>query len=102
MAVLASAAFPTRQVPVPPRLAGEKPGDHLPAPILPGQPLTALAPMQDVTDLPFMRVMAQMERFGPSAPAGRGSRGTGSQGDVRGGGRRDGEARSGGGGGGGG
>lgn len=30
----------------------------LPAPILPGQPLTALAPMQDVTDLPFMRVMA--------------------------------------------
>jgi tRNA-dihydrouridine synthase B len=31
---------------------------QLPAPILPGQPLTALAPMQDVTDLPFMRVMA--------------------------------------------
>jgi len=30
----------------------------LPAPILPHQPLTALAPMQDVTDLPFMRVMA--------------------------------------------
>jgi tRNA-dihydrouridine synthase B len=30
----------------------------LPAGILPGQPLTALAPMQDVTDLPFMRVMA--------------------------------------------
>jgi tRNA-dihydrouridine synthase B len=30
----------------------------LPAPILPGQPFTALAPMQDVTDLPFMRVMA--------------------------------------------
>jgi len=30
----------------------------LPAPILPQQPLTALAPMQDVTDLPFMRVMA--------------------------------------------
>lgn len=30
----------------------------LPAPILPAQPLTALAPMQDVTDLPFMRVMA--------------------------------------------
>lgn len=29
----------------------------LPAPIQPG-PLTALAPMQDVTDLPFMRVMA--------------------------------------------
>jgi TolB-like protein/Tfp pilus assembly protein PilF len=49
----------------------------------------------------FMRVMAQMERFGPSAPAGRGSRGPGSQGD-RDGGRRDGEARSGGGGGGGG
>jgi len=30
----------------------------LPAAILPGQPLTALAPMQDVTDLPFMRVAA--------------------------------------------
>jgi len=30
----------------------------LPAPILPGQPLTALAPMQDVTDLAFMGVVA--------------------------------------------
>lgn len=30
----------------------------LPLPIVTGQPLTALAPMQDVTDLPFMRVMA--------------------------------------------
>lgn len=30
----------------------------LPAGILPGQPLTALAPMQDVTDLAFMRVIA--------------------------------------------
>ena len=30
----------------------------LPAPIVPGQPLTALAPMQDVTDLAFMRVIA--------------------------------------------
>jgi tRNA-dihydrouridine synthase B len=30
----------------------------LPAPILSGQPLTALAPMQDVTDLAFMRVTA--------------------------------------------
>ena len=30
----------------------------LPAPIAPGQPLTALAPMQDVTDLAFMRVVA--------------------------------------------
>jgi len=30
----------------------------LPAPIIPGQPLTALAPMQDVTDLAFMRVIA--------------------------------------------
>ncbi len=30
----------------------------LPSGITPGQPLTALAPMQDVTDLPFMRVMA--------------------------------------------
>ena len=30
----------------------------LPPGFVPGQPLTALAPMQDVTDLPFMRVMA--------------------------------------------
>jgi len=30
----------------------------LPSPIEPGQPLTALAPMQDVTDLAFMRVIA--------------------------------------------
>ena len=30
----------------------------LPPPLLPGQPLTALAPMQDVTDLAFMRVVA--------------------------------------------
>ncbi len=30
----------------------------LPAPIVHGQPLTALAPMQDVTDLAFMRVIA--------------------------------------------
>lgn len=30
----------------------------LPAALTPGLPLTALAPMQDVTDLPFMRVMA--------------------------------------------
>jgi tRNA-dihydrouridine synthase B len=30
----------------------------LPASIIAGQPLTALAPMQDVTDLPFMRVIA--------------------------------------------
>lgn len=30
----------------------------LPAPLTPGLPLTALAPMQDVTDLAFMRVMA--------------------------------------------
>lgn len=30
----------------------------LPAPLAPGQPLTALAPMQDVTDLAFMRVIA--------------------------------------------
>ncbi len=30
----------------------------LPAPTIPGQPLTALAPMQDVTDLAFMRVAA--------------------------------------------
>jgi tRNA-dihydrouridine synthase len=31
---------------------------QLPGSIMPGQPLTALAPMQDVTDLPFMRVIA--------------------------------------------
>ena len=31
---------------------------QLPAPITAGQPLTALAPMQDVTDLAFMRVIA--------------------------------------------
>jgi tRNA-dihydrouridine synthase B len=31
---------------------------RLPAGIIPGQPLTALAPMQDVTDLAFMRVIA--------------------------------------------
>jgi tRNA-dihydrouridine synthase len=30
----------------------------LPAGIVPGQPLTALAPMQDVTDLAFMGVVA--------------------------------------------
>ncbi|MFZ5495260.1 MAG: tRNA dihydrouridine synthase [Verrucomicrobiota bacterium] len=30
----------------------------LPSGHVPGQPITALAPMQDVTDLPFMRVMA--------------------------------------------
>jgi len=34
------------------------PARILPTGHLPGQPLTALAPMQDVTDLPFMRVMA--------------------------------------------
>jgi tRNA-dihydrouridine synthase B len=31
---------------------------RLPPPQIPGQPLTALAPMQDVTDLAFMRVIA--------------------------------------------
>lgn len=31
----------------------------LPPPITPDQPITALAPMQDVTDLPFMSVIAQ-------------------------------------------
>src|SRR5690606_20004529 len=30
----------------------------LPSPLVPGQPLTALAPMQDVTDLAFMSVIA--------------------------------------------
>src|SRR5471032_1353389 len=34
------------------------PAARLPAPLVPGQPLTALAPMQDVTDLAFMRVIA--------------------------------------------
>ena len=34
------------------------PARLLPPGIIPGQPLTALAPMQDVTDLPFMRVAA--------------------------------------------
>lgn len=38
--------------------ASAGPSRTLPAGILPGHPLTALAPMQDVTDLPFMRVMA--------------------------------------------
>jgi len=33
----------------------------LPAPILRGQPLTALAPMQDVTNLPFMEVIGHYE-----------------------------------------
>ena len=37
---------------------GTPPSRILPPGITPGQPLTALAPMQDVTDLPFMRVMA--------------------------------------------
>ena len=32
--------------------------ENLPAPIVAGQPLTALAPMQDVTDQPFMGVIA--------------------------------------------
>jgi len=32
---------------------------ELPAPIKPGQPLTALAPMQDVTTLDFMRVISE-------------------------------------------
>ena len=34
------------------------PARPLPAPIVSGQPLTALAPMQDVTTLPFMRVVS--------------------------------------------
>lgn len=34
------------------------PSAPLPAPVAPGLPLTALAPMQDVTDLAFMRVIA--------------------------------------------
>ncbi len=34
-------------------------GRVLPAPSVAGQPLTALAPMQDVTDLPFMRVIGE-------------------------------------------
>src|SRR5476651_1786010 len=35
-----------------------RPISHLPPPLVAGQPLTALAPMQDVTDLAFMRVIA--------------------------------------------
>jgi tRNA-dihydrouridine synthase len=35
---------------------------RLPAALVPGMPLTALAPMQDVTDLAFMQVIA---RYGP-------------------------------------
>ena len=38
-------------------MAGPSP-TPLPAGIIPGQPLTALAPMQDVTDLAFMGVVA--------------------------------------------
>jgi tRNA-dihydrouridine synthase B len=34
------------------------PSDRLPAPIQPGLAVTALAPMQDVTDLPFMKAIA--------------------------------------------
>src|SRR3954469_8166045 len=34
------------------------PARRLPAGLVAGLPLSALAPMQDVTDLPFMRVMA--------------------------------------------
>ncbi len=34
------------------------PARPLPSGVMPGQPFTALAPMQDVTDLPFMRVIA--------------------------------------------
>ncbi len=33
---------------------------NLPAPIIEGQPWTALAPMQDVTDLPFMRAIGKL------------------------------------------
>ena len=43
-------------VPDPPHLSTQ--ASRLPLGILPGGPFTALAPMQDVTDLPFMRVMA--------------------------------------------
>ena len=31
----------------------------IPQPVIPGQPWTALAPMQDVTNLPFMRLLAK-------------------------------------------
>lgn len=34
----------------------------LPQPLIPGQPITALAPMQDVTTLPFMRIV---NSYGP-------------------------------------
>jgi tRNA-dihydrouridine synthase B len=40
-------------------IAGDRPmPPNLPAILAPGQPITALAPMQDVTDLAFMRVVA--------------------------------------------
>ena len=56
MLVIPSAA---RNLPIHfPRVSHLLPQKPLPEPILAGQPLTALAPMQDVTDLAFMRVMA--------------------------------------------
>ncbi len=42
-----------------PSETGVKSGVALPAPQIPGQPLTALAPMQDVTDLAFMGLIAR-------------------------------------------
>jgi tRNA-dihydrouridine synthase B len=40
-------------------LVSSPPGRALPAPILTDFPVTSLAPMQDVTDLPFMQVIAR-------------------------------------------
>ena len=42
--------------------AGLTPPRQMPAPLAQGQPATALAPMQDVTDLAFMRVVARLRR----------------------------------------
>lgn len=39
-------------------MASDSPVKRLPESLAPGQPLTALAPMQDVTDLAFMRVIS--------------------------------------------
>src|SRR5208283_1679280 len=56
-----STAMPSGTDPPRPPAPPAKPRG-LPAPLAPGMPLTALAPMQDVTDLAFMQVIA---RYGP-------------------------------------
>src|SRR6202041_3758307 len=49
---------PTRGNPIRTRRTNRMNFPDLPAGLIAGQPLTALAPMQDVTDLAFMRVIA--------------------------------------------